>query len=352
MLKATGLTCLFFVLAYITQAQTLVWDKNADDAIKNSKRLIVLQVDPTDLPDDKKIQKRKDWVHAFEKYCADFNAGIEKPIRDHWRLTKQVDFMSIDAAMKLREKMPGKERASVLVLYFLNPEYNFMYATGKLSAEELSAFTVEKGKPEDDVTQPVYLFTLDNISRFDENEIFAAPAKALCTYSCNRWFVTPGEMAFVVENMQDMLQVKAKGNRERYHANFENANKGKLAGKTLLIPEDYTIKAKGNKKTISDQAIKKAYPMPWRFASWKEIDAAIDQKDQQYAVLFSTWFNETGTDYGTYFWAVDATDARTILGYSTPGNKSIGIGTVAKEQDLYDLNERRVEEIVKQASAN
>lgn len=343
-------TLFLSLLFNIALTQTLAWDKKADNAIKNSKQLIVLMVDSTDLPDDKKIQKRKDWVKAYGKYCADFNAKIINPVRDHWRLTKQIDFMTIDAAMKYRSKISAKERESVLVLYFLTPEYNFMYATEKLSPEELNHFTPEMGKPNDEVTQPVYLFTLDNVSRFDENEIFAAPASALCTYPCNRWFVTPAELAFALENMQDVLLLKAKGNRERYPAAFEAGNKGKLAEKTLLIPEDYTVKVKGGKKTVGDVAIKKAYPFPWRFASLAEIDDVIEKKDQQYAVLFSTWFNETGPDYGTYFWAVDASDAHTILGYSTPGNKSIGIGNIAKEQDLYDLNERRLEEIVKNAS--
>lgn len=344
------LTFLLSTFICLTQAQTLVWDQKADDALKNSKRLIVLLIDSTDLPNDKKIQKRADWVKAYEKYCTAFNTNIRKPVSDHWRLSKQIDFMSIDAAMKLRDKVSSKERESVLVLYFLNPEYNFMYATEKWSDEALSAFSPEKGKPEDDVTQPIYLFTLNNISRFDENEIFAAPVKALCTYTCNRWFVTPAELGFALENMQDALQLKAKGNGERYPAVFDASGKGKLAGKTLLIPEDFTVKAKGGKKTITDPVIQKAYPMPWRFAAWSEIDEAIRKKDPQYAVLFSTWFNETGKDYGTYFWAVDAADCRTILGYSTPGNKSIGIGTVAKEQDLYDLNERRLQEIAKNAS--
>lgn len=350
MQKRINLTFILSFIFCISQAQTFVWDKKAEDAIKNSTRLIVLMVDSTDLPDDKKIQKRKDWVKAYEKHCANLNSQIIKSVRDHWRLTKQLDFMSIDEAMKLRDKIPAKERASVLVLYFLNPEYNFMYATEMLSTEELNGFTLEKGNPNDDVTQPVYLFTLDKVSRFDENEIFAAPANALCTYTCNRWVVTQAELAFAIENMQDMLQIKAKGNRERYHVAFEDVNKGKLEKKTLLIPEDYTIKAKGNKKIISDLMLKTAYPMPWRIATWSEIDTAIEKKDQQYAVLFSTWFNETGTHYGTYFWAVDASDARTIVGYSTPGNKSIGVGTVAKEQDLYDLNERRIKEIAKNAS--
>jgi hypothetical protein len=120
-------------------------------------------------------------------------------------------------------------------------------------------------------------------------------------------------------------------------------------GKTLLIPEEYTIKMSTGKKTITEAEIKKNYPWSWRFATYKEINEAIEQKDANTAVLFSSSHLIANKDGGTYFWVADAKDLRSILGYSTPGNKNFGVGTYMKENELYDLNERRLLEIVENA---
>lgn len=149
-----------------------------------------------------------------------------------------------------------------------------------------------------------------------------------------------------------VLATAKEGNQFIFCLNVGNENKGKLMGKTLLIPEEYTVKMATGKKTITEADIKKNYPGTWRFASYKEIDEAIAKKDASTAVLFSTTHLIANNDGGTYFWAVDAMDANTILAYSTPGNKNVGVGTVMKENNLYDLNERRLKEIVQTAKGD
>jgi hypothetical protein len=345
--------CLLILLSLLSacqiQAQTQVWDRKAEDAVKNSKRLIVLLLDPTDLPNDKKFKKRPELVKAYEKYVGEFNEMIKSPIQAHWRLTKQVDFMPVRDLIAFRNKAGKQELGETLVLRFPMVEYNFMYATSSLSTEEVANFWAEKGRVDDDYVQNISLYNLRDVRPFSANSVTSGPNSFLAEYYCNRWFLTTAEIAFALENMQEVIQLKAKRTCDEYCVVFDPANKGKLATKTLLIPAEYTVKAKNGKKTIDETELKSAYPWPWRFASVAEIAEAIAKKEADKAVLFSTQYLPTGPLFGTYFWVVDAADARTILGYSTPGNLNVGVGTVAKENGLNDLNMRRVKEIVKGA---
>lgn len=348
---------LFFLFSILfftcqTQAQTLVWSKKAEDALEESKRLIVMLVNPGDVPKDDKTQKRKFMLRAYEKYVASFNEMIQEPIPSHWTLTKKIEFMTVGEVLALRKKADSKQKDQILIMWFPGMSDRFFDVTASMTSDDVIDFSPEKVKPPTDRTQNIFVYRLSAIfvDPTDENSLGAGENFALASYKCNRWWVSKSDLIFCMENAQELLRSKAKGeSRSRDFISFDEANKGKLAGKTLLIPTEYTVDKKG-KKTITEAELKKAYPWPWRFATPAEINEALDKKDATLAVLVGTEFSYDTNNMGTYFWAVDASDARTILGYSTPGNKNIGIATVAKEHDVYDLNVRRVGELVKNAS--
>jgi hypothetical protein len=335
------------------QSQTVVWAKKASAAVSDTKRLIVLQLDSTDLPDVKKYKKRTDLVKLYQSYTRKFNEMIKTPILAHWQLCPKVDFMSMKDFLAFRRTATPKDKKETLVLLFESPEYQFMYALEKLPPAALANLEFEKVVSDDDYIQPISLFNLETVRPFDENEIAAAPSTALARIEVNRWYLNPSDIAFAVENMQtSLLSTANESNQFLFCVNFYNSDKGKLSIKTLLIPEAYTVKMSSGKKTITEADIKENYPWPWRFATNKEIDEAIEKKDATTAVLLSTTNLIANNDGGTYFWAVDAKDARTILGYSNPGNKNLGVATVMKENDLFDLNVRRLREIIETAKGN
>jgi len=345
---------LFSILFFTcqTQAQTLVWSKKADDALEESKRLIVILANPDDVPQDSKTQKRKFMLRAYEKYVAAFNEMIQEPIRSHWTLTKKVEFMTVGEVLALLKKADSKQKNQILVMWFPGMSERFLAATANMTSDDVIDLTPEKVKAPTDRTQSIFVYRLSAmfVDPEDENTLGAGENFALASYKCNRWWISKSDLIFSMENAQELLRAKAKGEgRSRDFISFDESNKSKLATKTLLIPTEYTVD-KAGKKTITESELKKAYPWPWRFATPAEINDAIDKKDATLAVLIGTDFSYDTNNMGTYFWAVDASDARTILGYSTPGNKNIGIATVAKEHDVYDLNVRRVEELVKNAS--
>lgn len=88
------LLLLIFVSCYYGKAQCVVWDRKAK-VLSETKRLIVLQLDSTDLPDVKKLKKNTDLVKAYSRYTRAFNEMIQKPVQSHWTLCKQIDFMTV-----------------------------------------------------------------------------------------------------------------------------------------------------------------------------------------------------------------------------------------------------------------
>ncbi|MBL7780222.1 MAG: hypothetical protein JNM22_03325 [Saprospiraceae bacterium] len=334
-----------FLFSFCTaQAQCVVWDRKSD-ALSDTKRLIVLQLDSTDLPDVKKLKKNTDLVKAYSRYTRVFNDMIKQPVQSHWTLCKQIDFMTVKDFIAFRKKAGAQDKKQTLVLLFESPEYQFMNALENEEPAALAHIEFEKVKTGSDFTQPVSLFNLENVRPFDDNEIATGATTALARLEFSRWYLTASDIVFALEQMQEALRANAQQRNEFiFYLNFNPSNKGKLAGKTLLIPEEYTIKAGNGKKTIQDADLKKLYSWPWKFASNKEIDDAVAKKDPNFAVLVSTTHEIANALGGTYFWAMDT--GGSILGYSTPGNKNLGVGTVMKEKDLYDLNERRVKEIV------
>ncbi len=351
--KIIHLSLLLFLLAsYSAQAQTLLWDKKADNVIEQSKRLIVVLIDSTDLPNDKKFKKNPDLIRAYGKHVVQFNQMIQAPIREHWRLTEQIDFMTVQEFAAFKNKASTKDEKETLVMVFNIVNYQFLDASIHLSKEDITTFTVEKGRPDYDSKQSVWLFALKNVRPYQGNQILPYPSFFSCraAYENNRWYLTTADLSFAVENIQDMLALYAKGERNLAYMAFDPANRGKLAEKTLVIPADFLVQAKDGKTTITEAEIKKSYPWPWRVATLAEIDSAILHKDAGLAILCSTRLSHSAVvANGCYFWAVDAADARTILGYSTPGSKNIGVAVLTKEDNFYDLNVRRVEEIVKNA---
>jgi hypothetical protein len=272
--------CLFILplilLCSYGQAQTIVWAKKAKDALTDTKRLIVLQLDSTDIPNIKKYKKRKDLIGAYAKYTRTFNEMIKTPILTHWHLCKQVDFMSVKDYLAFRKQASAKDKKETLVLLFGYPEYQFMNALEKLPSAVLENIDFEKVTTNGDYIQPIVLFDLETVrSSIDGKEVAAAPTLALASMDINRWYLNASDIAFAVENMQMSMQATAdQGNAFLFCINFSNTDKGKLMGKTLLIPEEYTIKMSTGKKTITEAEIKKNYPWSWRFATYKEINEA------------------------------------------------------------------------------
>lgn len=331
------LLAVFLTACTCLPAQTLVWDKHASEALQNSQRLVVVLLDPTDLTTDKKLLKNKALLKAYENYTTVFNDMLRQTVPAHWRLTKQVDFLTPVEVIGLRGRATVTELEQTLVLHFPMVKNNFLLAAQKLKKSQLAAFDPDKHRIKTDVGQAIYLHSLHYMTRFAENAVYAGPSFALCTFDGNQSFVSSSELAFSVENMQDMLRKLVEGGcKEPYCNTFDGANKRKLTTKTLLIPQEFVETAKNGKRTITDETLNNAFSMPWKLATWKEIDEAVAKQDATQAVLFSTRYTTAGPQYGTCFWAVDALDARTVLGFSAP---------VENEPDGYDLNLRRAGEI-------
>ena len=329
----------FLMACSFLPAQTLVWDKHASDALQNSQRLVVVLLDPTDLTTDKKLLKNKALFKAYENYTTVFNDMLRQTVPAHWRLTKQIDFLTPVEVIGLRGRATASELEQTLVLHFPKVKNNFLLAAQKLKKSQLAAFDTDKHRIKTDAGQAIYLHSLNYMTRFAENAVYAGPSFALCTFDGTQGFISASELAFAVENMQDLLVKQSKGLcNQPYCWNFDAANKNKLTTKTLLIPQEFVETAKNGKRTITDAELNNAFSMPWKLATWKEIDEAVAKQDATKAVLFSTRYTTAGPQYGTYFWAVDALDARTVLGFSTP---------VENGPDGYDLDLRRVGELVR-----
>lgn len=310
----------FLTVCSCLPAQTLVWDKHASEALQNSQRLVVVLLDPTDLTTDKKLLKNKALLKAYENYTTAFNDMLRQTVPAHWRLTKQIDFLTPVEVIGLRGRATAAELEQTLVLHFPTVKNNFLLAAQKLKKGQLAVFDTDKHRIKTDVGQAIYLHALHYMTRFAENSVYAGPSFALCTFDGNQGFVASSELSFALENMQDLLRKQAEGGcKEPYCNTYEAANKAKLTTKTLLIPQEFVETAKNGKRTITNEELNNAFTMPWKLATWKEIDEAMVKQDATKAVLFSTRYTTAGPQYGTYFWAVDVLDARTIMGYSPPG---------------------------------
>lgn len=315
---------LFFVVFLTTYfylpAQSLVWDKQAPDALQNSQRLIVVLLDPTDLTDDKKLLKNKAFIKAYENYTNAFNDMLRQTVPAHWRLTKQVDFLTPVEVIGLRGRATATELEQTLVLHFPTVKNNYMLAVKKLGKKALGTFDPQNHRIKNDVGQPIYFHTLNYMTRFSENAVYGGPSFALCAFNGNQSFISTSELSFAVQNMQDLLRKQVEGGcKEPYCNTYDKSNKAKFTMKTLLIPQEFVENAKNGKRTITNEELDDAFSIPWKIVTWKEIDEAVAKQDATKAVLFSTTYQTAGPQYGTYFWAVDAGDGRTILGYSTPG---------------------------------
>lgn len=58
-----------------------------------------------------------------------FNQMIQAPIRDHWRLTKQIDFMNMQEFAAYKNQASAKEEKETLVMVFNIVNYQFLDAS-------------------------------------------------------------------------------------------------------------------------------------------------------------------------------------------------------------------------------
>jgi hypothetical protein len=362
---ASSLLFSLFILHSI-HGQSIVLEKDAKEVIQNYKKFYVVLPDNSTAATTKEVVKKYDYMLApYQKYCDNFNASIKESIQAHWHLTSNVEFVSEKEFFKMVKNSDKKERKqkNALVLTFPDLWDNYFNLTKGLKPFEFTKFNPKNPKLENEWINSIYLSRYEDLFVMSigtlQNKVFNSIADAAASYAVRGWDIKPAEVIFALENMQFLIKKKATMKNGDYFEEdlaMESNNKGKLQNKTLLIPIEYTFNIKKGIKVITEAEIKSLYPWKWRFATWEEINEAIDKKDDTIAILYSTYCRMVYRSFtyrkdptqGYYYWAVDASDVNSVLSFSDDGATKTALYTKI-EKDPCPLSKRRISDLVENA---
>lgn len=299
---------------------------------------------------------------AFYKiYCAALdtvNAHWVEAINDHWRMYKAPELMSIDEVLKLRS-LPREQRDKIFVLGYSGIRRG-LQETVKFMLDKTKSKTLDMHEmpPIGSSYTKIGLYNLgakvkvvgdgDNTAFYELSETYneLTIPDVCATHEIAHWYPCYADFAFALNNMQELIAIRAKDKLFKHtDVDIKTTTPEALRKKTLLIPEVYTIewnKSMGE-RTVSDKTIHENYPYPFKVVRFAEIDKIVRSGDDQYAVLFrSYWPGPPGSGHHRmFFWAADAADCKTIYSFSAPYSTAFNY----KDNDIYTFYERRVKEM-------
>lgn len=299
-----------------------------------SYRLVVIVQKPVDANELRPFKKNPGMDKLYFAALDTLNMNWIEAVKKHWKLHKDLQFISVDELLQMQKTLSKEERAKVLVLAYSNVEERIRTELQERDVKKLPV-AVKKNETSlyADARTDVGLYQLGALKKLVvayDNVYYRALSETwkeciipnVCaTYEISNWYPGYADLTFALINMQELMirraaDKKVKGSKQDIGPKQAQL----LQNKTLLVPEIYTQMWKKDKLEIdvTEASIRESYPYPFKIVRQEEIDRVVRANDKQYAILLrSVWPGVPGTGLtGIYYWAVDAADCKTVLSYS------------------------------------
>ncbi len=326
------LVMLFPQIAYI-QAQSFVDPKWSEKILSDdSYKVLVVVQKPVKVNELKAFKKDPELVKLYLDALNSFNANWTEAVKECWKIHQNLQYVSVDELVQIRDSLPKEEREKILVLACDGFETHFRSVKdlsrtkSPLTKYEVSTFIKERVGVGLFALEPRYKLTgaSDNSSYNALSETWdnCIVATVCAKYDIFYWNPGYADLHFALNNIQDLIRQRAKDQSfKNTIKKIELVNPEVLRYKTLLIPEAYTQERnnKGELKVdVTQENLQANYPYPFKVVHQDEIDRVVRSRDKQYAVLMRSFWPATPSTYyaDIIYWAVDATDCKTLISYS------------------------------------
>lgn len=243
-----------------------------------ARKMLVITEQLSKKASDKLKRKGKtaELADIQKRYDA-FNAMVKEVVAKRWTMHPEVEYKTWEAF----KKMSTKKREQYGVLYFMSKRASHSSA-GYVGA----GYTIlTDDMEEEEITKHDFtsLFQTCTIDKAEDVPVDKLKFNATPVYTLSLPELYPSALSvtFAITSINTYFEHRLAGgkfNRKTF-AKEVAANSVRLKEKTLLILDDW------KDKDLSLSRIKAIYPYPVRVVDAKELEAAVNSKDAQYAWL-------------------------------------------------------------------
>jgi hypothetical protein len=274
-MKKTVYLFVLFLIASSSYAQYV--NTSHQDALEVKKRILLVA-----LPEDDKFlleQYEQDNAQYGTLYKIDMEGqrqALKEAVLNHWKLTDSVIVTSPKEVKTLVKKFPGKYAVLKFGEQFQDRSY---IKNNNASNPPLVSWEKNRGECFYNSSSRYSVKMLGITSL-----VIELPKKVFEVY-LPKMSPSTGDFTFALKQVQYVLSTllnSEEGSANKLYRNI-NLKSEELKNKVLLID--------AREKDCTEDAVKKAYPFPFKIVNYEVIENALKTKDDQYAVVQAVRFD-------------------------------------------------------------